>query len=68
MLKEYYNYSQVSTCIESSGYFWGTTAYVQEENFLCTRRKLGFNKKIWPKLTFPPQQQKMTQPHNCIVH
>ncbi len=29
-----------------------------EENFICTRRKFGFNKKIRTKLTFPPQQQK----------
>jgi hypothetical protein len=32
--------------------------YVREENILCTRRKLGFNKKICTKLTFPPQQKK----------
>ncbi len=32
--------------------------YVREENFLYTRRKFGFNKKIRTKLTFPSQQQK----------
>ncbi len=63
-LKESYDYSQVSTCIESSQYFWGTIAYGQEENFLCTRRKFGFNKKIRTKLTFPPQQKKW---HNCTT-
>ncbi len=41
---------------------------VIEENLLCTRRKYVFNKKIHTKLTFPPQQQKMTQPQNSIVH
>ncbi len=32
------------------------------------KRQKRENSTVGPKLTFPPQQQKMTQPHNCIVH
>ena len=46
--------------MESSQYFWGMIAYVREENFLCTRRKFGFNKKYRTKSTFPPQKKNDT--------
>ncbi len=42
-------------------------AYVREENFLCTRRKFGFNKKIRTKLTFPPQQKKYHN-HTTVLY
>jgi hypothetical protein len=42
-------------------------AYVREENFLCTRRKFGFNKKTRTKLTFPPQQKKYHN-HTTVLY
>ncbi len=38
-----------------------------EENFLCTRRKFGFNKKIRTKSTLPPQQKKLHN-HTTVLY
>ncbi len=39
----------------------------REENFLWTRRKFGFNKKICTKLNFPPQQIKCHN-HTTVLY
>jgi hypothetical protein len=49
-LKEYYNYSPISTDTESCRYF-------RETRKKYEKKILGFNKKIRTKLAFPPQQK-----------